>query len=95
MNLEFRVKVLTGDRNVVCVSVRWYLKSLDKMKSLKKSVCRQKRGREKNLGNEILPRGNQQRRQRRSCQCSREKKLKRREGYFLKIGEESVSRRRN
>lgn len=47
MNLEFRMKVLPGGRNVVYVSVRWHLKSLDKMTSLRESVWKQKRGREK------------------------------------------------
>lgn len=46
MSLEFRRKVLPEDRNVEYVSVKWYLKS-DMMKSLRESVWRQKRGREK------------------------------------------------
>lgn len=45
MNLEFRVKVLPGDRNVVYVNVRWYLKQLDKMKPLRESVQTKERER--------------------------------------------------
>lgn len=55
MNHEFRMRVLPGDRNVVYVSVRWHLKSLDKMTSLRASVWKQKRGREKNWGMKYSP----------------------------------------